>query len=148
MCADFDRQRDRNGEDHGEHGTHETVKARFWPWLSGNSPQNRVRCSLFARNLQASRHATPASRKWCIVFRPPVAAVLTFDNTCLAQIIDFRKTLPRSWRGAYRGSGFDEHVPDHVFLESFCKSQFPRQSVNLFFILVLVKDKLTDLRGR
>jgi len=34
-----------------------------------------------------------------------------------------------------------------VFLKSFCKSRFPHKSVNLFFILVIVKDKLTDMWG-
>ena len=29
--------------------TNKTVKARFWPWLSGDRPQNRMRCSVFAR---------------------------------------------------------------------------------------------------
>ena len=33
-----------------------------------------------------------------------------------------------------------------VFL-SFCKSQFPDKSVSLFFILVITKDKLTNLCG-
>ena len=28
-----------------EYGTCKTVKARFWPWPSGQSPQNLVRCS-------------------------------------------------------------------------------------------------------
>ena len=28
---------------------HKTVKARFWPWLSGQSPENLGRCSLVAR---------------------------------------------------------------------------------------------------
>jgi len=32
-------------------------------------------------------------------------------------------------------------------LKSFCKSQFPHKSVNSFFLLVIVKDKLTDLWG-
>ena len=34
-----------------------------------------------------------------------------------------------------------------VFLKSFCDNQFPHKIVNAFFILVIVKDKLTDLRG-
>ena len=35
---------------------------------------------------------------------------------------------------------------DQVYLtQSFCKSQSPHTSVNLFFILVIVKDKLTNL---
>jgi len=33
------------------------------------------------------------------------------------------------------------------FLESFCESQFPHESVNLFFILVIVKDRLMDMWG-
>jgi len=38
-------------------------------------------------------------------------------------------------------------ISHKVFFESFCKSQFPQNPVNLFFILVIVKDKLTDLWG-
>ena len=29
-----------------EHGAYKTVKARFWPWLSGDSLETRSRCSL------------------------------------------------------------------------------------------------------
>ena len=32
-----------------------------------------------------------------------------------------------------------------VFLKSFRKSQFPQKSVDLFFILVIAKDRLPDL---
>ena len=38
-------------------------------------------------------------------------------------------------------------ISHKVFLKSFCKSQFPHKSVNLFFILVIMKDELTDLWG-
>jgi len=34
-----------------------------------------------------------------------------------------------------------------VIVKLFCKSKFPHKSVNLFFTLVIVKDKLTDLWG-
>ena len=34
-----------------------------------------------------------------------------------------------------------------AFFKSFCKSEFHHESVNLFRTLVIVKDKLTDLRG-
>ena len=40
-----------------------------------------------------------------------------------------------------------EFISHEVFFKSFCKSQFPHKSVNLFFILVIVKDRLTDLWG-
>ena len=33
----------------GNYGTYKTVKARFWPWLSGKGRQKLSRCSLFAR---------------------------------------------------------------------------------------------------
>ena len=32
-----------------EHDTYKKVNARFWSWLSGNSPYNHSRCSLSAR---------------------------------------------------------------------------------------------------
>ena len=32
-----------------EYGTHNKVKARIWPWLSGKSPYNLLRRSLFTR---------------------------------------------------------------------------------------------------
>jgi len=38
-------------------------------------------------------------------------------------------------------------ISQKLFLESLCKSQFPHKSVNLSFILVNIKNKLTDLRG-
>ena len=34
---------------HGRFGTHNTVRARFWPWLSVKSPENLSSGSLFAR---------------------------------------------------------------------------------------------------
>ena len=37
--------------------------------------------------------------------------------------------------------------PGKVFSKSFCKSQFPHESVNLSFILVMIKDQLMDLCG-
>ena len=38
------------------------------------------------------------------------------------------------------------HFTESVF-KSACRSQFPHKSLSLFFILVMVKDKLTDLWG-
>ena len=38
-------------------------------------------------------------------------------------------------------------ISHKVFMKSFCKGQFARKSVNLFFTLVEAKDKLTDLWG-
>jgi hypothetical protein len=38
-------------------------------------------------------------------------------------------------------------ISHKVCLKSFCKNQFPHKFVNLFFVLVIVKDKLTDLWG-
>ena len=31
-------------------GAYKPVKARFWPWLSGKSPENLETCSLFSRS--------------------------------------------------------------------------------------------------
>jgi len=36
-------------------------------------------------------------------------------------------------------------ISHRVFSESFCKSQFPHKSIKLFFVLVIIKDKLTNL---
>ena len=38
-------------------------------------------------------------------------------------------------------------ISHKVFLKSFCKSQFPHKSVNLFFILVIVMDKKGQKRS-
>ena len=38
-------------------------------------------------------------------------------------------------------------ISHKVSLQSFCTSQFPHKSVNLFFILLVAKDKFTDLWG-
>ena len=58
---------------------------------------------------------------------------------------NFRKVLENTQRVWFsRASGFNSQT---VFVKSFCKSQFPHKSVNLFVILVMIKDKLTDLWG-
>ena len=38
-------------------------------------------------------------------------------------------------------------VSQKVFIKSFCKKTFPHKFVYLFFILVRIKNKLTDLWG-
>jgi len=50
---------------------------------------------------------------------------------------------PRARRAA-AGSGID--LTESVY-NLVCKRQFPLKSVNLFFILVIIKVKLTDLCG-
>ena len=44
-----------------EHGTHKTVKARFWLWLFAKSPRNILSCSLFARKRFSDPFARPAA---------------------------------------------------------------------------------------
>ena len=39
-----------------------------------------------------------------------------------------------------REAGCSRLISQRVFIESFCKSQFPQKFVNLFFILVRIKD--------
>ena len=38
-------------------------------------------------------------------------------------------------------------IPQRVFIKSLCKSQFSHKSVNLFFILVMIKDDLAKFCG-
>ena len=40
-----------------------------------------------------------------------------------------------------------DFISQKVFIKSVCTSQFPYKSVNLFFILAILKDQLTDLCG-
>ena len=40
-----------------------------------------------------------------------------------------------------------ELISQDVFITSFCESQFPHKFVNLFFVLVMIKDKLMDFCG-
>ena len=55
--------------------------------------------------------------------------------------------------GAESGEHVADRRRDHAFIslkgfiKSCCKSQFPCKSVNVFFILIMMKDKLTDLWG-
>jgi len=42
---------------------------------------------------------------------------------------------------------FHSFISQKVFIESSYKSQFPHNSVNLLFVLVIIKDKLTDFSG-
>ena len=57
-----------------KHGTLKTIEARFWPWLSGKSPQTLSSCSLFTR--KRPQHPQPSTRcprcrsggcgSWCL----------------------------------------------------------------------------------
>jgi hypothetical protein len=38
-------------------------------------------------------------------------------------------------------------ISQKMFTQLFCKGHFPHKSVNLFFILVIMQDKVTDLWG-
>ena len=38
-------------------------------------------------------------------------------------------------------------ISHRLFLESFCRSQFPHKSVNLSFTITNIKNNMTDLRG-
>ena len=53
----------------------------------------------------------------------------------------FRVCLPLPLRSPHPISPF--LLSQQVLIKSFCKSRFPNKSVSLFFILVIVKDKLT-----
>ena len=43
------------------------------------------------------------------------------------------------------GCGLGILIPHNVFIKSFFTSQFSHKSVNLFFIITNIKNKLTDL---
>jgi len=53
-----------------EYGTHKTDTARFWPWLSGEYPQNVASCSLFARKRTAHSSRAPFRRRACSQVKP------------------------------------------------------------------------------
>ena len=55
-----------------------------------------------------------------------------------------RSTSTTSQSGNSSSCRFISH---RVFLKSFCKGQHPHQSVDTFFILAMMQDKLTDLWG-
>ena len=64
-----------------EHGTYTTVKARFRPWLSGESPQNLMSCSLFARKRYVSGRSADAHRRVALRAGPTCASVGLTDNS-------------------------------------------------------------------
>ena len=43
--------------------------------------------------------------------------------------------------------GWPKRTSQKVFIKLFCTSHFPHKSINLFFILVIIKDKLTGSWG-
>ena len=52
-------QRSLSGPLAGELGTHKTVKARFWPWLSGENPQNMISVFFFDWKRSTQLHVSP-----------------------------------------------------------------------------------------
>ena len=59
---------------------------------------------------------------------------------------------PRGARARARVRGAPPHrqqdlISQKVFTKSICESKFPHKFVNLFFMSVVMKDKLTDLCG-
>ena len=48
------------------------------------------------------------------------------------------------YTSASRGAAL---ISPKVFIKLFCKSPFPHKSVNLFYLLVIIKANLTDLCG-
>jgi len=81
--------------------------------------------------------------------KAPMLAISTFENHCLEGKLTFGDHfLDSGLANAHVRFMWDWRFISHkVLLKPFCKSQFPHKSVNLFFILVIVKDKLTDLWG-
>ena len=51
--------------------------------------------------------------------------------------------LEDRWEAKPRGTAWPVLISQKVF----CQSQFPHKFVNLFFILAIIKEKLTDLCG-
>ena len=80
-----------------ECGTSETVTARSWPWRSGKSPENVLRCSLFSRKRPES---FPDKICWWIMgricylgtnmlcWKPIDQYILSGKVSCLTKYID------------------------------------------------------------
>ena len=66
-----------------------------------------------------------------------IVAPISVENVTWKLVLKFRSP----------GSCVAVLISQQVFVKSFCKSQFPNKSVNLFFILVTIKESLTDLWG-
>jgi hypothetical protein len=58
-----------------------------------------------------------------------------------------RTRLRHSMAGDWEWKRCSDFISQKVFIKSVCTSQFPYKSVNLFFILAILKDQLTDLCG-
>ena len=50
-------------------------------------------------------------------------------------------------RPTHNASAPPRFISQKLFVKLFCKSQFPDKSVNVFFILTNIKNKLIDLCG-
>ena len=90
---------------------------------------------------------TSASQKSCFLARTICGAALFLqhpDVSCATRQPGNRSQMAddvacRVWLADF--------ISQKLFIKSFCKSQFPHKSSNLFFILVIIKDTLTNLWG-
>ena len=69
----------------------------------------------------------------------------TFQETRADHRVEGRVPHATGARWMEEGGPRVPHTSNKVFLKLFCKSQFLHNFVNLFLIIVIVKDKLTDL---
>ena len=59
-------------------------------------------------------------------------------------LVSWHPEMPLEPRYPTKRGKRQDLISHKVSLKSFCRSQFPQKIVNVFFILVIVNDKLTD----
>ena len=100
-------------------GTRKTVKARFWPWLSGKGRYILVRCSIFARTQHATRRTPPEQRthqpsryEQKSISRSWICLVAVAENRSLTKtLLGYKSACPARKRCVQHfSSGLDQSV--------------------------------------
>jgi len=85
-----------------------------------------------------------------LLYGPLHPEPMCYRGTCPTGVPRTSTTSAAPPVGATRGQPMYaplNHISQKVSIKSFCKSQFPHKSVNVFFISVMIKVKLTDSWG-
>ena len=128
-----------------------TASKRGWNNLNGCEDFRTENDTIQGRNRALTGSLIPRSfDSECSSLTRPSRRLGRVGHTRVCRVHTHSRRVCRAhkWRLNRRGfAGGPVFTSHKVSFKSFCKSQFPQKSVNMFVMLVTVKDELTDLWG-